>query len=66
MLRHAESLATAVAADLDPPRTATACRTLARFVVDVYALARDADDPQATVDEVFHTIEAAWEAARSS
>ncbi|MFC9850493.1 TetR/AcrR family transcriptional regulator [Streptomyces prasinus] len=66
MLRHAESLATAIAADLDPPRTATACRTLARFVVDAYALARDADDPQATVDEVFRMIEAAWEATHPS
>ncbi|SDC07514.1 TetR/AcrR family transcriptional regulator [Streptomyces prasinopilosus] len=64
MLRHAESLATALAADLDPPRTATACRALARFVVDAYALARDADDPEAVVDEVFRMIGAAWEVTR--
>nr|BFD81266.1 TetR/AcrR family transcriptional regulator [Streptomyces sp. Xyl84] len=60
-LRHAESLAAAVAADLGLPRTTTACRSIARFVIDAFSLARDADDPQAAVDEVFRMIEAAWE-----
>ncbi|MFF7704508.1 TetR/AcrR family transcriptional regulator [Streptomyces lydicus] len=60
-LRHAQSLATVLAADPDLPQTATACRTLARFVVDAYALAREAADPQAAVDEIFQMIEAAWE-----
>ncbi|MFF3171016.1 TetR/AcrR family transcriptional regulator [Streptomyces sp. NPDC057900] len=59
-LRHAETLATAIAADPDLARTATACRTIARFVIDAYALAREAPDPQAAVDEVFEMIEAAW------
>ncbi|BBB00082.1 putative TetR family transcriptional regulator [Actinacidiphila reveromycinica] len=63
-LRHAESLAAAVAGDAASGRTATACRATARFVVDAYAVARGADDPQAAVDEVFVMIEAAWEAAR--
>ncbi|MFC8871107.1 TetR/AcrR family transcriptional regulator [Streptomyces sp. NPDC057148] len=62
-LRHAESLAAAVAADLGLPRTTTACRAIARFVVDAHALAREADDPRAAVDEIFRMIEAAWEAA---
>lgn len=62
-LRHAESLATAIAADLDLPPTTTTCRAIARFVVDAYALAREAADPQATVNEIFLMIEAAWEAA---
>ncbi|MFJ1885795.1 TetR/AcrR family transcriptional regulator [Streptomyces sp. NPDC088137] len=61
-LRHAESLATAVAADLDLSRTTTACRAIARFVIDAYSLAREAPDPQSAVDEVFRMIEAAWEA----
>ncbi|WP_310721463.1 TetR/AcrR family transcriptional regulator [Streptomyces lydicus] len=60
-LRHAQSLATVLAADPDLPQTATACRTLARFVIDAYALAREAADPQAAVDEIFQMIEAAWE-----
>jgi len=60
-LRHAESLATAIAADPRLSRTPTACRTIARFVVDAYALAREAADPEAAVDEIFGMIEAAWE-----
>ncbi|MFJ2590889.1 TetR/AcrR family transcriptional regulator [Streptomyces sp. NPDC087538] len=59
-LRHAESLATAIAADPDLSQTTTACRTIARFVIDAYSLARDAADPQTAVDEIFRMIEAAW------
>lgn len=59
-LRYTESLATAIAADLDPPSTTTACRALARFVIDAYSLAREAADPDTAVDEIFRMIEAAW------
>ncbi|MFI1681583.1 TetR/AcrR family transcriptional regulator [Streptomyces sp. NPDC020607] len=59
-LRHAESLAAAIAADPELSRTTMACRTIARFVLDAYALAREASDPQAAVDEIFRMIEAAW------
>ncbi|MFE3905402.1 TetR/AcrR family transcriptional regulator [Streptomyces sp. NPDC059153] len=59
-LRHAESLATAIAADPDLSRTTTACRTIARFVIDAYSLAREAADPQTAVDEIFQMVEAAW------
>ncbi|MGW2918124.1 TetR/AcrR family transcriptional regulator [Streptomyces angustmyceticus] len=59
-LRHAESLATALDDDPDLPQTTTACRTIARFVIDAYALAREAADPEAAVDEIFQMIEAAW------
>ncbi|MFE6162253.1 TetR/AcrR family transcriptional regulator [Streptomyces sp. NPDC056486] len=65
-LRHAESLATAIAADLDLPQTTTACRTIARFAIDAYALAREAADPEAAVDEIFRMVEAAWEVGRPS
>lgn len=65
-LRHAESLAAAVASDPALARTGTVCRTLARFVVDAYALAREADDPDAAVDEIFRMIEAAWEVTAPS
>ncbi|MYX71728.1 TetR/AcrR family transcriptional regulator [Streptomyces sp. SID3915] len=65
-LRHAETLAAAIAADLELSRTATVGRTIARFVVDAYALAREAADPEAAVDEIFPMIDAAWEAGRSS
>ncbi|MFF9899376.1 TetR/AcrR family transcriptional regulator [Streptomyces longispororuber] len=60
-LRHADALATAVAADLGLAHPATACRAIARFVVDAYAVAREADDPEAAVEEVFRMIEAAWQ-----
>ncbi|MFE5739297.1 TetR/AcrR family transcriptional regulator [Streptomyces celluloflavus] len=59
-LRHAESLATAIAADPGLPQTTTACRTIARFVIDAYSLSREAADPEAAVDEIFRMIEAAW------
>ncbi len=65
-MRHAESLATAIAGDLGLPRATTACRAIARFVADAYVLAREAADPEAAVDEVFRMIEAAWEAASPS
>ncbi|MFF1921231.1 TetR/AcrR family transcriptional regulator [Streptomyces sp. NPDC058221] len=61
-LRHAESLGTAIAADLGLPPATTACRTIARFVVDAHSLGREAADPEAAVDEIFRMIEAAWEA----
>ncbi|EME55923.1 TetR/AcrR family transcriptional regulator [Amycolatopsis decaplanina] len=60
-LRHAESLAAAIAADPELSRSATACRTIARFVIDAYSLGREAADPEAAVDEIFRMIEAAWE-----
>ncbi|MBF6048472.1 TetR family transcriptional regulator [Streptomyces sp. NRRL B-1677] len=65
-LRHAESLATAIAADPDLSQTTTACRTIARFVIDAYSVAREAADPEAAVDEIFRMIEAAWEATGPS
>ncbi len=65
-LRHAESLATAIAADLDLPQTTTACRTIARFVIDAHSLARAAADPDAALDEIFRMIDAAWAVTRPS
>lgn len=62
-LRHAETLATAIAADPALSQTATASRTIARFVIDAYSVAREAADPEAAVDEIFRMIEAAWEVA---
>ncbi|MER7398354.1 helix-turn-helix domain-containing protein [Streptomyces sp. NPDC000151] len=61
-LRHAETLATAIATDPELSQTATASRAIARFVIDAYSLAREAADPDAALDEIFRMIEAAWEA----
>ncbi|MEW2061081.1 MULTISPECIES: TetR/AcrR family transcriptional regulator [unclassified Streptomyces] len=63
-MRHADTLAAAIAADLGVPGTSTACRTVARFVIDAYALACEAPEPGDAVDEVFRMIEAAWGASR--
>ncbi|MBF6174444.1 TetR/AcrR family transcriptional regulator [Nocardia blacklockiae] len=63
-LRHAETLAAAIAADLELRETTTPCRTIARFVIDAHSLARTAPDPEAAVDEIFEMIEAAWEVAK--
>ncbi|MEY9855597.1 AcrR family transcriptional regulator [Catenulispora sp. GAS73] len=67
-LRHAQALATAIAADADAgsgqPHTATACQAIARFAVDAFSVARESDDPEATVDEIFGMIQAAWDSAR--
>ncbi|MEU3177303.1 TetR/AcrR family transcriptional regulator [Streptomyces albidoflavus] len=59
--RHAEGLATALAEVR--AGSPTACRALATFTVDAYALARDAEEPGAALDELFAMIEAAWAAA---
>ncbi|NUW31743.1 TetR/AcrR family transcriptional regulator [Nonomuraea sp. SMC257] len=61
--RHARSLATAIAADLGLPQITPTCGAVARFVVDAFSVARETDDPQAAVDEVFRMIEAAWAVA---
>ncbi|MFB6698758.1 MULTISPECIES: TetR/AcrR family transcriptional regulator [Streptomyces] len=63
-LRHADALAAAIAADLGVPEASTACRTIARFVIDAFALACEAAEPGDAVDEVFRMIEAAWDASR--
>ncbi|RSM56106.1 TetR family transcriptional regulator [Amycolatopsis sp. WAC 01376] len=65
-LRHAESLAAAIAADPDLSRSTTACRTIARFVIDAYSIGREAADPEAAVGEIFRMIEAAWETVSPS
>ncbi|MEU1049043.1 helix-turn-helix domain-containing protein [Streptomyces sp. NPDC005897] len=62
-LRHADALATALAADPTLTLSETAARTLARFVIDAYSLSREAPDPGAALDEIFPMIEAAWQAA---
>ncbi|AYF74454.1 TetR/AcrR family transcriptional regulator [Nocardia yunnanensis] len=59
-LRHATALAAAIAADLGEPAASTGCQAIARFVIDAFSLARESARPEATVDEVFRMIEAAW------
>jgi AcrR family transcriptional regulator len=54
--RHEQALTAAIAADPQAPSSLTACRALARFTLDVYSLAREAEDPTAAVDEAFDLI----------
>jgi AcrR family transcriptional regulator len=65
-LRHAESLAAAIAADPTLGRTCTACQAISRFVIDAYSLARGTADQEATLEEIFQMIEAAWDATGSA
>ena len=65
-LRHEDALATAIAADLGLTEPSTTCRAFARFVLDVYPLARAAADPSAAVDEIFDLITPGWDAAAGS
>lgn len=58
--REIRSTASASAADPALTRSETVARAIARFVIDAYSLAREAADPQAALDEIFHMIEAAW------
>jgi AcrR family transcriptional regulator len=60
--RHAESLARAIADDQGLSETTTAGRALARFAVEAFSIAREADDPGAALEELFGMIGAAWEA----
>lgn len=65
-VRHAESLAATIAAELRVPTTSAAHRAFARFVIDAYSVAREAADPHAALDEIFPMIEAAWDASPRS
>jgi AcrR family transcriptional regulator len=60
--RHAESLARAIAADRGLPGPTPAVRALARLALDAFSLARESDDPAATLDDIFPMIEAAAQA----
>jgi AcrR family transcriptional regulator len=62
-LRHADALAVAIAADLGRPGVTTTARALARYVLGVFPLAREAPDPAAAVDEIMDLVAGAWEAA---
>ncbi|MFZ3555886.1 hypothetical protein [Streptomyces sp. BH055] len=55
--RHEQALVSAIASDPEAPMSATACRALARFTLDAYSLARDAENPLAAVEETFDLIE---------
>ncbi|WP_059008836.1 TetR/AcrR family transcriptional regulator [Streptomyces specialis] len=55
--RHELALVSAITSDPEAPTSTTACRALARFTLDAYSLARDAENPLAAVEEIFDLIE---------
>lgn len=65
-LRHADALAVAIAADLGRPAVTTRELALARWVLGVFPLAREAADPAAAVDEVMDLVAAAWASAAAT
>jgi len=65
LVRYAKTLAAAISDRVDQGRPTTGSNALARFVVDAYAIAREADDPGAALDETFGMINEAWGVARA-
>lgn len=55
--RHEQALVSAIASDPEASTSATARRALARFTLDAYSLARDAENPLAAVEEIFDLLE---------
>lgn len=63
-LRYARALAAAIAAAPDLAVSEAASDAVARFAMAAFTLARQSADPQATLDESFRMIEAAWSVVR--
>jgi hypothetical protein len=59
-LRHEDSLAAAIAADLGQPEPGDDVRAIARFVLQTQLLALAADDPAATIRAAFGILESGW------
>ncbi|WOC13308.1 hypothetical protein MP11Mi_24090 [Gordonia sp. MP11Mi] len=63
-LRYARALAAEIHTAPDLAASEVASDTIARFAMAAFTLARQSADPQATLDEAFRMIEAAWSAAQ--
>lgn len=63
-LRYAGALAAAIQAAPDLHTSEVAADTIARFAMAAFTLARQSAYPEATLDEAFRMIEAAWSAAQ--
>ncbi|MFD7429356.1 TetR/AcrR family transcriptional regulator [Streptomyces sp. NPDC059818] len=64
-MRHAGALGAAVAAELGREADDLACSALARFVLEVPALAMAGHDPRASVDTVFDLLTHGWKSSQS-
>lgn len=65
-LRYARALAAAIHAAPDLAASEDASNAISRFAMAAFTLARQSAHPQATLDECFRMIVAAWLAAHSS
>ncbi|MER7727900.1 TetR/AcrR family transcriptional regulator [Streptomyces sp. NPDC096323] len=63
-VRHAGALGTAIAEELGREPDDIACAALARFVLDVPALATGRQDPRAAVEAVFDLLTHGWRPSR--
>ncbi|MEU8698740.1 TetR/AcrR family transcriptional regulator [Streptomyces sp. NPDC048680] len=63
-MRHAGALGAAIAAELGREADDLACSALARFVLEVPALAMAGHDPRASVDTVFDLLTHGWQSSR--
>lgn len=63
-MRHAGALGAVIAAELGREADDLACAALARFVLEVPALATDRHDPRASVETVFDLLIHGWQSSR--
>lgn len=59
-MRHADTLSTVIAEELDREPDDSACAALARFVLEIPALTTGRHDPRATVETVFDLLLHGW------
>lgn len=64
-LQYAQTLSAAIDAAPDLAVSKDASQTIARFIVDTFALARASSEPRTTLDQAFRMVEAAWAAANA-
>ncbi|WP_410657939.1 TetR/AcrR family transcriptional regulator [Amycolatopsis sp. lyj-112] len=62
--RHTEALSTAIADDIGVPHDDLACRALARFVLEIPAVAHGTQDRAAAVETIFDILTRGWRAPR--
>lgn len=65
-MRHADALGAVIAEELGREADDLACSALARFVLEVPALATAGHDPRAAVDTVFDLLIRGWQASQLS
>ena len=65
-LRHEDTLARAIAADIGEPPDDVACTALAHFMLESRFLASRTPDPAAAMDAIFALLDAGWAATAAA